>query len=101
LARGGGCPGWTTREGRRLVSGKDDDIEDVDNDLVPEARQLPQSVERYRSDHAFLRRDQVRMETIDQHEELLEVNLGLGLLGNQPYNTRRPKNLVDGENPST
>jgi hypothetical protein len=52
-------------EGRRLVGGKDDDVEDVDNDLVPEARQLPQSVERYRSDHAFLCRDQVRMETID------------------------------------
>jgi hypothetical protein len=52
-------------EGRLLVGGKDDDVEDVDNDPVPEARQLPRSAERCRSDHAFLRR---RMETIDQHK---------------------------------
>jgi hypothetical protein len=42
----------------------------------------PDSFPEVPSDHAFLRRDQVRMETIDQHEELLEVSLGLGLLGN-------------------
>jgi hypothetical protein len=34
------------------------------------------------------------METIDQHEELLEVSLGLSLLGNQPHDARRPKHLL-------
>jgi hypothetical protein len=81
-------------EGRLLVGGKDDDVEDVDNDPVPEARQLPRSAKRCSSDHAFRRRDQVRMETIDQHEELLEVSLGLGLLGNRPHAARRPKHLL-------
>jgi hypothetical protein len=41
LVRGGRCPDRTTREGRLLIGGKDDDVEDVDGDPVPEAQQLP------------------------------------------------------------
>jgi hypothetical protein len=34
------------------------------------------------------------METIDQHKELLEVSLGLNLLGNRPHDARRPEHLL-------